>query len=133
MEDIRKLFIVDEKEFDTKNTEKFIRKVADFVKIGKDGSIFLEIESMNKTDKIQLAITARFLANKLDKSILQEISLSEIMQSLSLPQNTATARISELIKGRSIKRIKAGQYVAVPHQIEKFVDKVNKKYGEKHG
>ena len=132
MEDVKKLFIVDEKEFDIKNTEKFIRKIADFVKVGKDGSIFLEIESINKTDKIQLAIVARFLANKIDKNILQEVSLPEIMQFLSLPQNTATARISELVKGRNIRRIKVGKYVAVPHQIEKFIEKINKKYGEKH-
>lgn len=133
MEDLKKLFIVDDREFDTKNTEKFVRKIADFVKIGKDGSIFIEIESLNKTDKIQLAIVARFLANKIDKDIPQEVGLNEIMQFLSLPQNTATARISELTKARTIKRIKAGKYVAMPHQIEKFIDKINKKYGGKNG
>jgi len=132
MEELRKQFIVNEKEFNSKNTEKFIRGILNFIKIGQDGGIFLELDSMGNAEKIRLAITARFLANKLDKNIPSEVSLPEIMKALSLPQNTTTARISELIKQRAIKRVKAGKYLVIPYKIEEFIDKINKKYGIKN-
>ena len=131
MEDIKKIFIVDEKEFDNKNIEKFIRKIVDFIKVGKDGKSFIELDSLTNGDKIALIIVARFLANKLDKSIPQEVSLAEISDSLPLPKNTITARLSELTNKRIVKRIGAGKYIAVSYKIEEFVEKIDKKHNKK--
>ncbi len=131
MEDIKKIFIVDEKEFDNKNIEKFIRKIVDFIKVGKDGKTFIELDSLTNGDKIALIIVARFLANKLDKSIPQEVSLAEISDSLPLPKNTITARLSELTNKRIVKRIGAGKYIAVSYKIEEFVEKIDKKHNKK--
>jgi len=128
MEDIKKRFIVDEGEFSKKKIDMLVGNIVDFVKIGKGGRIFIEINSINIEDKIALSIIARFLAIKIDKNISQEISLSEIIDSLSLPQNMATARISDLVKKGLIHRVRAGKYVAVPHRLEKIIKKLNKKY-----
>lgn len=121
--------IVDEEDFGRKNLDRFIKKIVGFVKVGKDGKVFVELDSISQGDKIGLMVISRFLAHKKLKSIPEEVTISEMESSLLMPYKVLTARISELAKNRLIKKIKGGVYIAIPYQMEKFIDKICKKYG----
>ena len=129
MNDIIKNFIVDEKEFSNKDSERLIKEILDYVKVSKEGRVLFTINSINNTDKIGLILIARFLANNFEKTIPQEVSISEIMDFCSLSNKIVGARLSDLTKQRIIKRIKPGKYIVIPYQIEFFIKKVNKTYG----
>jgi hypothetical protein len=133
MEEIKKAFIVDEKEFDNTKSEDLVRQIVDMVKVTNDGKVLFDINSMKNTDKIGLCIVARFLANKLERSIPSEVALQEIISATDLPIQIVNARISELIEQRFIRRVKSGTYIAIPYKIEDFIKKVEKRYGNKDG
>jgi len=128
MEDIRKQFIVDEKEFNSKDIERFAKRILQDVKVTKEGKILFEVASMNNGDKIGLIFISRFVANKFEKSIPEEVTLQEVADFCNVSQKVANARVSDVAKTGLIRRIKPGKYMVVPYKIEKFIDKVDKKY-----
>jgi len=130
MKDIKEIFIVDEEEFN-KNFEELIGKIVDFVRISKEGKILLSQPSMKNTDKIGISIIARFLGNTIEKQIPSEVTTPELSEATGLPQHIVSARLSELIKQRFVKRVETGVYMAIPYRIEIFVEKINKRYGGK--
>ena len=132
MINIKEDFIIDEKEFNNRDSERLIKDIIDFVKITKEGRVLFVINSIDNGDKVALVAIARFLANNLEKSIHQEITPSEVAAFTSLTVKIVTARLSDLTKQRIIRRIGQGKYVAAPYQMDSFIKKINKKYGGKN-
>jgi hypothetical protein len=59
--------------------------------------------------------------------------MKEIMGFTGLPQEIISARLSELITQRFIKRIESGIYSAIPYRAGVYIEKIKRIYNKKSG
>nr|MDO8046182.1 hypothetical protein [Candidatus Baldrarchaeota archaeon] len=130
MEELKKKFIVEEK-LDEKVVSECIEKILPFCKVSKNGEVIIEKKNMTVADRIKLALTARFLANYLEREISAETTAKELSSFLYVPENQISARLKELKDSKFAIRVKKGVYTVNPLQIRKFVHEIETKYGAK--
>ena len=126
-EELKDRFIVDEK-FDKKKVEKFVERLLPFCKVTKTGAILLERDDFTSTEKIKIALVARFLANSLDESISAEVNSEELSNNLMIPKNQVVARLKELKDERFAFRVSRGIYKVNPLKINDFLNNIESKY-----
>ena len=127
MKELKDRFIVDEK-FDKKKVEKFVERLLPFCKVTKTGAILLERDDFTSTEKIKIALVARFLANSLDESISAEVNSEELSNHLMIPKNQVVARLKELKDERFAFRVSRGIYKVNPLKINDFLNTIEIRY-----
>jgi len=120
LEELKKKFIVEEK-FDEKRIANYVERILPFCKVTKDGMVIVENKSSKKLQQVQLALVARFLANRLDKNISAGMSSEELSNSLNIPEDQIAARMMELRKDKFAIPLKRGMHQVNPLQIERFL------------
>ncbi|MFA7708261.1 MAG: hypothetical protein WCX73_04895, partial [Candidatus Pacearchaeota archaeon] len=82
MEDLKKEFIIDKDNYEKERIPELVKKILRYCKITNEGQVMFEEKDLILKDKIKLILIARFLANKLDKNIPEEVSIDEILISI---------------------------------------------------
>lgn len=127
MEELRKKFIVEEK-LDEKRVAEYVERSLKFGKVSIDGGIIIEKEGLVTRDQVGLALIMRFLANRLEKSILAEVNAKELSQFLGIPEDQVAARLADLKDEKIAIRVDKGVYIANPTQIGRFLEYLENKY-----
>ncbi|RLF57925.1 MAG: hypothetical protein DRN25_05815, partial [Thermoplasmata archaeon] len=80
IEELKSKWIIDENTFDERKITRYVKQLMKYCKITKTGEIVLtELgEKFKLKDRIKLALVARFIASKLDKSINPLLSARDI-------------------------------------------------------
>lgn len=130
LEDLRKKFIMDADAEQT-NIEQLISRLSKFCKVDKNGYIFVDdkllLQKLTIRDKIMLALSARYLANRLQEklglapTISAEVSSDELTRFFSDKKDVIQARAKELKDDGKILSKDRGIYSVYPFQIEDFV------------
>ena len=128
MEHLRKKFIVDE-EIGARKIEEFVERMLPFCKVTKNGGIIIERTDFTGSDKIKIALTARFLANALDSDIPSEVSADELSSSLMIPKDQVQARAKEIVDSKFASRVSKGVYKVNPFKIDDLLASLEHKYG----
>jgi hypothetical protein len=132
MENIRKRFIVDEN-LDEKKIEGYAERLLPFCKVTKNGGISLSERPVTTLEKVKIALVTRFLANSLEQSIPAEITAEELSNSLEIPRDQINARLKDVRDSKFGSVSDNGKYKAKPIEVVKFIDELEKKYGEVKG
>ena len=128
MEDLKNLFIVDEQSYEKEKIPQQIKKVLRYCKVSKNGKVLLEKNKFSIRENLKIILVARFLANKLDGEISQEVSIDEIVASMGTNnKESLVTRMKEVVDENVAKRVSAGTYVIIPFYIDPFLDKLEKK------
>jgi len=129
IEDLKKKFIVNKKEYEKEKLPSLVEKALKYCKVDETGLITIENPNLKNTDKIKIVLIARFLANKLDQKIPSNVNVDELSASTGISdKNIIYARISELIKQKICFKNKNKSYELHPYQASILLDKVDKKY-----
>ncbi len=134
LEELKNKWIIDEKAFDEKKIAQYVKRLMKYCKITKTGEIDLtELgEKFSLKDKIKLTLVARFIANKLDKSINPSLSAQELSYFFMVDKMQVSARLKEIKDEKLSIREKKGTYRVIPTKIEKILKELESKYGEKN-
>lgn len=128
MEDLKKAFIVDERQYEKEKIPEQVRKVLRYCKVSKEGKVLLEKNNFTLRESLKLILTARFLASKLDGEISEEVSIDELVASMnSSNKESLVTRMKEIVDEGHAKRVSAGAYKIIPFYIDGILDKLNKK------
>ena len=128
IEDLKKDFIVDAKEFETEDIVESVKLILKYCKIDSNGNIHLMNHDLTQSEKISIALTARFLANKIQNSIDSKVSVEELSAALNMEPNTVSARLTELTQGKVVNRIEEGTYAIASFHIKRFFKELVIKY-----
>jgi hypothetical protein len=129
MENLRKRFIVEENLEEKKITE-YVERVLPFCKVTKNGAIWLGERPVTNLEKVKIALVARFLANRIEQSIPSEITANELSNSLEIPQDQIRARLKDVRDSKFAFSSENGKHKVRPSEIGKFLDELERKYGE---
>ena len=134
LEELKSKWIIDEKRFDERKIRQYIKRLLNYCKITKKGEVDLteKSEKFSLIDKVKLALTARFVASKLDNSISETVSAKEISKFFLVDKLQVVARLKEAIDEKFAFRDKKGVYKLNPSRLDAFLDNLEKKYGEKN-
>lgn len=129
LEELKKAFILDE-DAEHSNIEELIKKTMNFCKIDKKGHVVLDANSTKSFkihDKILLVMTARHLANKLQKkedgeaTITEEITAGEVADILREKKNVMATRLKELKDDKKITLVSRGIFKMAPYAVDTFL------------
>jgi len=125
---IKNQFIVDEAEYPQEKISHLMEIMLKFLRVSKDGQVVV-VKSVPTRKILQLILSARFIANKVDKSIKEEISKEELLTYSYLKKDVFTARFNEILReGFSEKNgdaLKAKNILLVERFLEKIGEKDN--------
>jgi hypothetical protein len=128
MEDLKKEFIIDKDNYEKERIPELVKKILRYCKITNEGQVMFEEKDLILKDKIKLILIARFLANKLDKNIPEEVSIDEILISIgSGNRDSLITRTKEVIDEGVAKRNSKGKYSILPFYVKQILDKLEKK------
>jgi hypothetical protein len=123
-------FIEDEHSFQEGKVQSFIERCKKHAKlIGKKGDVHIENRGLTGTEKIKLLLVTRYLGGELAKlepklgiSVdVANVSSSEIAKLLSVSNENARTRISDLVEEGFGIRPQKGYIRVLPHQVDKFL------------
>lgn len=127
-QELKKDFIVDEQYYEKEKMPELIKGLSKFCKVGTGGKIYIEFNNLTTRERIKLVFAARLLASKLEKNIIPQMSVDEVVDSANVPRDQVIARLSEFASEGFLSKINKGVYVATPFYIERFLEEINKKY-----
>ncbi|MHA1409129.1 MAG: hypothetical protein ACTSQY_02200 [Candidatus Odinarchaeia archaeon] len=129
LEDIKKSFIIDDKESVEENLTTQVEKLTRFVKIGKTGKIYLQEEKLTASEKILLVVLARHLGHMLDDEIPAGISAVEIEKFTSLPPSKILMQLSDFKLEGLVQGAPNSEYCFNPQaDIDAVLNLLDKKY-----
>ena len=124
-DDLKNQFIVDTAEYPKEKLSKMMQIMLKFVKVSKDGQVVL-MQDIPTRKVLYLILSARFVANKIDKSIKQEVGRDELFTYSYLKKEVFTARFNELVRdGFAEKKddhVQAKNILLVERFLEKLGD-----------
>lgn len=96
-EKIKKDFIVDEEEYSKDKLSSLMSKLSSFCKITKDGQVIL-MKKVSTRKMLKLILSARFIANAVNKSILPEVGKDELKAYSSMKNDVFNTRFNEILR-----------------------------------
>jgi hypothetical protein len=131
LENLEKSFILDE-DMEHENIKELIGNIQKYCKIDKNGCVRLEpdVQSIKIRDKIMLILSARHLANNLQKkrskdvTIGEEVASKELADMLKEKPLVINARLKDLKDDGSVLQISRGMYKVAPYSIKKFLNEI---------
>ena len=126
LDELRKKFIIDEAEYNKQFLERHIEKTLNYAVLTQDGKVLIKDEEIIDMNKVGLAILTRYLGNKINEVIDENLNIKEIAEYCRLENNTVRAYLSKLVKDRYIIRVKSGMYRMNPAKIDDFLSNFDK-------
>jgi len=121
IEDLKKQFIVDDDALKTR-LEPLITKALNYCRISKSGEVLITNSKLSAKDQIMLTLSARAIASQLDSAISANVAVADLHKSTGLPTNQIRARANEIVAAKLATSPQAGEFRAIPHKIEAFLD-----------
>lgn len=121
IEEMKKKLLIDSEKYDETKLEQQITLLSKFCKVDAKGRVLFTVKGISNKDKIKLVLVARFLANKLDNKINPRVNVSEIAYMLSISEDQARARLSDIAKEGFATPKDRGVYLVVPYRIDDFL------------
>lgn len=128
-EDLKNRFIVDENP-DDKKIEGYVKRIMPYCKTTKKGAIIFVNEDIKSLDKVKASLVVRYLANHAEPAIPSEIMADEFESLLDIPKTQVYARLKDVRDEKFVTVSEKGGYRVKPHEIAKFLDKLDEKYGK---
>ena len=73
-------------------------------------------------NQIQVALSARAVAARLNSEIQEDVSVVELAEATGLAKDVVSARCGELVKSRGIDSSRRGTFRIQQDRIERFLD-----------
>ncbi len=122
-EEIKKRFIIDEAEYPPEKLEHLIKIMLNFVRVSKDGQVVI-IKNVPTRKILPLILSARFVANKVEKNIKESIEREELKNYSYLDKMVFNARFADLKKEGFIEKDKEPLKAKNILLVERFLEKL---------
>lgn len=125
-EDLEKEFILNE-DLEHENIKDLISRILKLCKIDTRGFVDIQKPGLTILQKIQLTLSARYLANKLQQKLGRESSIEEICKTKELTgmlkekETVVTARLKELKDAKKVISPSRGVFKIAPYKIKDFL------------
>ena len=120
-EDLKKKFIVDET-YERERLKNDVERLLRHCRITRQGRVIITSGKLTAKEKIGLVISARFIANKLQKSIPENVTAEELSKYTYIPKPGVSRRTAELVNEAFVFRPEPATYRANPARIDEFLD-----------
>lgn len=121
IEELKKQFIVDDDALKTR-LEPLVAKALNHCRISKSGEVIITNQNLSARDQVMLILSARAIASQLDSAISADVAVADLAKSTGLPTDQIRARARDIIGLKLAVSPKRGDYRAIPHKIEAFLD-----------
>jgi hypothetical protein len=125
--DLKKLFIVGKEEYEMGKLEDHIKTISKYCKTDDQGGVHIEYDKLNNKEKTKLVLVARFLANKLEKNISEDVSIEVVSKAAHIDEHQARARLSDITQEGFARQMTRGKYVVFSHKIDDFLSSLEVK------
>ena len=131
LEELKKQFIVED-DIELDELKQLILRISKFCKVDKNGYVIVHNDKIRIIDKILLVLSARFLGNRLQQKLGEEVAIheeinnKEIATMLKEKQTVVNARLKDLKDDRKIILVRRGVYKVLPHIIYNLLDRLEK-------
>ncbi len=120
-EELKKKFIVNET-YETDRLKNDVERLLRHGRITRQGRVIITAGKLTTKQKIGLVISARFIANKLQKSIPENVTAEEISKYTYIQKPGVSRRTTELVNEAFVFRPEPATYRANPARIDEFLD-----------
>ncbi len=120
-EDLKKKFIVDET-YERERLKNDVERLLRHCRITGQGRVIITSGKLTAKEKIGLVISARFIANKLQKSIPESVTAEELSKYTYIQKPGVSRRTAELVNEAFVFRPEPATYRANPARIDEFLD-----------
>jgi hypothetical protein len=124
LEALRRQFFAEE-DLLSSRLEQLITKVRQYCTIDKKGNVHVADTVKGARNQVQVALSARAIAARLENQISADVSLEELADATGLATNVVSARCAELAKSRSIESARRGSFRMASNRVERFLDSLN--------
>src|SRR5262249_24420994 len=121
LEKLKEQFLVDD-DVPNEKLEQLIQKALPHCMVRKNGAVDLRRSDLSGKQQVKLTLSARFLAAKLDDSVLSDVTVEQLDEYTELPEDEAAERAKEWLDERFAERSSTGSYKARPLKIEEFLN-----------
>lgn len=127
LESLRGKFIVDEDSYEAERLKDDVEKLLKYCKISKQGRVLITGKDLTDKKKAGLIIFARYVGNKLEKSVPETVTADDIARDARIEKASVNARGKELVDDGFVSRPETGTYKANPGRIQEFLDGLESK------
>jgi len=120
-EELKKKFIVNET-YETERLKNDVERLLRHCRITRQGRVIITAGKLTTKQKIGLVISARFIANKLQKSIPENVTAEEISKYTYIQKPGVSRKTTELVNEAFVFRPEPATYRANPARIDEFLD-----------
>jgi len=133
LEELKNRWIISEKDPDERKLRQYVKRLMNYCEITKAGGVSLTkiSENFSLKNKVRLTLVARFVANKLDNSIAENVSAEEISKFFLVDKKQVNARLKEIRDDKFALREEKGIYKLNPSKLDAFLNELDEKYGVK--
>ena len=128
-ENLKNSFFIDENP-DDKKIEEFTRRIIPYCRPNKTGAIIFVNQDIKSLDRVKASLVVRYIAHHMESSIPNEIMPNEFESLVDIPKDQVKARLKDIRDEKFADVTENGGYRVKPHEISKFLDKLDEKYGE---
>ena len=121
LEQLRRDFFVDDDLIATR-LEKLAAKVRQYCTVDKRGNVHVSADVKGAKNRLQVALSARAVAARLDAEISEDVSVVELAEATRLEKDVVSARCGELVKSRDVDSSRRGTFRIQQDRIERFLD-----------
>lgn len=129
MEEIKKKFIV-QQNLEQKRIVEYTERLLPFCTITENGEVLITKKELKTLEKVKVALIARYLANRLESKISNEVSPDELALYLDVPKDQINARLKDARDDKFANTSDKGLSSVNPLRIGSFLEELEKKYGE---
>jgi len=116
-------FIVDEATYPQDKLTRLMGLMLKFLRVAKDGQVVI-IKNVPSRKILQLILSSRFIANKVENNIKEELTKEELLAYSCLKKEVFNTRFSELLKDGFVDKkdnaVKAKNILLVERFLEKL-------------
>ena len=129
LEDLEKQFILDA-DLEHEDIKSLTSRVLKLCKIDTKGFVMIQKSNLTIPERILLALSARFLANKLQQKLGRESAIEEtcttkeLADMLSEKGTVVTARLKELKDAKKVLSPSRGVFKVAPYEIRDILDEL---------
>ncbi len=127
LDSLRGKFIVDEDSYEAERLKDDVEKLLKYCKISKQGRVLINAKNLTDKKKVGLIIFARYIGNKLEKSVSETTTVEEIVHDAGMEKASVNARGKDLVDEGFVSRPETGTYKANPGRIQEFLDSLESK------
>ena len=121
LEELRRQFFCEE-DLIASRLEELAAKVRRYCTVDKRGNVHVSPEVKGAKNQLQVALSARAVAARLNAEIQEDVSVIELAEATGLAKDVVSARCGELVKSRAIDSSRRGTFRIQQDRTERFLD-----------